>query len=199
MSHNKPPFISISALEIIKKLIVEPLFILLEENDKNDDIERIRRRKRVPLPATQWGHPLKKLSKLWWLSMSLRTILPVLPLLFILIACSTTPPASELMDGHLRPCPKRPNCTTSDSGISSSIAPISFHGSPEKAWQQMKILIQELGGEIDDVELRMESQENLIHIRSGARVGYSDFGVNRKRIEKIQQLFSEQSAEKLNL
>jgi uncharacterized protein (DUF1499 family) len=170
----------------------------------------------VLLPTAQWRHPLKKLSKLWWLSMSLRSILPVLPLLFVLIACSTTPPVGGLMDGHLRPCPKRPNCTTSDSGISSSVAPISFHASPEKAWQQMQILIQELGGEIgeirptylwatftsrlfhfiDDVELRMEPQENLIHIRSGARVGYSDFGVNRKRIEKIRQLFSE--AEKSN-
>ena len=150
--------------------------------------------------------------------MSLRTILPVLPLLFILIACSKTPPGDGLVDGHLRPCPKRPNCATSDSGISSSVAPISFHGSPEKAWQQMQILLQELGGEIskigpmylratftsrlfhfiDDVELRMEPQENLIHIRSGARAGYSDFGVNKKRIEKIRQLFSEQSAEKSN-
>ena len=46
MSHNKPPFIGISALEIIKKLIVEPLFILLEENDKNDYIERIKQRKK---------------------------------------------------------------------------------------------------------------------------------------------------------
>lgn len=147
--------------------------------------------------------------------MSLKTILPVLPLLFILIACST-PPAGELIDGHLRPCPKRPNCATSDSDISSSVTSISFQGSPEKAWQQMQRLLQELGGEIgeirpmylratftsrffhfiDDVELRMEPQEDLIHIRSGARVGYSDFGVNRKRIEKIRQLFSK--AEKSN-
>lgn len=46
-------------------------------------------------------------------------------------------------------------------------------------------------GFIDDMELRMEPQANLIHIRSGARVGYFDFGVNKKRIEKIRKLFAE--------
>jgi uncharacterized protein (DUF1499 family) len=144
--------------------------------------------------------------------MSLQTILLALPFLSILIACTMTEPTGELTEDHLRPCPKRPNCVTSDSDTSSSITPISFYKSPEEAWQQMQLLIQEQGGEIcemsttylhatftstffgfiDDMELRMEPQTNLIHIRSGARVGYFDFGVNKKRIEKIRKLFAEQ-------
>ena len=32
--------------KLLKKLLIEPLFILLEENDNNDYIERIRQRKK---------------------------------------------------------------------------------------------------------------------------------------------------------
>jgi len=38
---------------------------------------------------------------------------------------------------------------------------------------------------IDDVEIRHE-KENIWHIRSASRVGYSDRGVNRKRVEAIR-------------
>lgn len=147
--------------------------------------------------------------------MSLQTILFSIPLLSSLIACTMTPPAGELIEGHLRPCPNRPNCVTSDSGTNDRVLPISFHSSPEEAWQQMQKIIKGHGGEIienrpiylwatftstlfhfvDDVELRMEPEEKRIHIRSGARVGYSDFGVNRKRVMEIRKLFMEESIE----
>jgi uncharacterized protein (DUF1499 family) len=32
-------------------------------------------------------------------------------------------------------------------------------------------------------------EQGLVHIRSSARIGYTDFGVNRRRIERIRQLF----------
>jgi len=38
---------------------------------------------------------------------------------------------------------------------------------------------------IDDVEIR--SDEDVCQIRSGSRVGYSDRGVNRKRVETIRR------------
>lgn len=47
---------------------------------------------------------------------------------------------------------------------------------------------------VDDVELQMLPEEKLIHIRSGARVGYWDLGVNKKRVEKIRRLFIEEQA-----
>jgi len=37
---------------------------------------------------------------------------------------------------------------------------------------------------VDDVELRADG--DVVHIRSGSRVGYSDNGVNRKRVETIR-------------
>jgi uncharacterized protein (DUF1499 family) len=129
-----------------------------------------------------------------------------------------TSSAGELKDGHLRPCPNRPNCVTSDSGdggVGNPLTPISFSGSSEKAWQRIQGILRGLGGEIkeeqplylwatftsaffhfvDDVELRMAPEEKLIHIRSSARVGYWDFGVNKKRVRKIRQLFQAESAE----
>ncbi|MGB3212319.1 MAG: DUF1499 domain-containing protein [Desulforhopalus sp.] len=150
--------------------------------------------------------------------MSPRTILFSLPLLSSLIACTMTPPAGELIDGRLRPCPNRPNCVTSDSSVTDSdysVSPISFHRSQAEAWQTVQTVLIELGGQIiesgptyawatfsstifhfvDDVELRMEPQENRIHVRSGARIGYWDLGVNRKRVEKIRKLFLELSSE----
>ena len=43
-------------------------------------------------------------------------------------------------------------------------------------------------GFVDDVEFFFPDTA-VIHVRSASRVGHSDFGVNRKRIEKIRQLF----------
>lgn len=39
---------------------------------------------------------------------------------------------------------------------------------------------------VDDFEVRLDAQENLLHIRSASRVGYSDLGVNRRRIERFK-------------
>jgi len=42
---------------------------------------------------------------------------------------------------------------------------------------------------VDDVEFLFDREKKLIHVRSASRVGYSDLGVNRKRVEKIRSLF----------
>jgi len=144
--------------------------------------------------------------------MSPRTILLLLPLLSSLLSCSSTPPAGKLTEGHLRPCPDRPNCVSSENTTGAPVTPISFKSSPQEAWQIMQTVIEERGGKIndrrptylwatftsrlfrfvDDVELRLEPEEKIMHIRSGSRVGYADFGVNRKRVEAIRELFTAQ-------
>jgi uncharacterized protein (DUF1499 family) len=43
----------------------------------------------------------------------------------------------------------------------------------------------------DDMEFRMVSSDGMIHVRSGSRVGYSDLGVNRRRVEKLRTLFNQ--------
>jgi len=39
---------------------------------------------------------------------------------------------------------------------------------------------------VDDVEFFVDDTEKKIHVRSASRIGYSDFGVNRGRVEKIR-------------
>jgi len=45
-------------------------------------------------------------------------------------------------------------------------------------------------GFVDDVEFVIDDKEKIIHCRSASRSGYFDFGVNRRRIERIRQLFN---------
>lgn len=43
---------------------------------------------------------------------------------------------------------------------------------------------------VDDVEFCMDDDLKMIHVRSSSRVGYFDFGVNRRRIERIRAKFA---------
>jgi len=42
---------------------------------------------------------------------------------------------------------------------------------------------------VDDIELRLEEDEGVVQVRSASRVGRSDFGVNRKRVERLRAGF----------
>jgi uncharacterized protein (DUF1499 family) len=98
---------------------------------------------------------------------------------------------------------------------SSRVEPLTFQGPPEKAWSNLKETLHEMGGKIqedregylwatftsrvfrfvDDVEFRMVSTDGMIHVRSGSRVGYSDLGVNRRRVEKLRALFDQKKGQ----
>ena len=49
-------------------------------------------------------------------------------------------------------------------------------------------------GFVDDVEFYFAPRDNIIHVRSASRLGYSDFGVNRKRIEGIRARLAQSGA-----
>jgi len=44
----------------------------------------------------------------------------------------------------------------------------------------------------DDVEFVIDQQANVIHFRSASRVGHSDLGANRVRMEEIRKAFKHQ-------
>ena len=44
-----------------------------------------------------------------------------------------------------------------------------------------------LFGFVDDLELHLRPSEGIIAIRSASRLGYSDFNVNRMRVEKLRE------------
>jgi uncharacterized protein (DUF1499 family) len=48
-------------------------------------------------------------------------------------------------------------------------------------------------GFVDDLELHLRPDENIIAIRSASRLGHSDFGVNRNRVEKLRAAFAKQA------
>ncbi|NTU68098.1 MAG: DUF1499 domain-containing protein [Chlorobiaceae bacterium] len=132
------------------------------------------------------------------------------------IASNLWPQPSEkpgMSDGKLRPCPGTPNCVSSESGTPTPavVSPIVFSGTPDDAWKGLKEVVVKLGGTVreesggylwstflvpvfgftDDVEFRLDASAKLIHVRSASRMGYSDLGVNRSRVEQIRDAFRE--------
>ncbi|BAB72960.1 DUF1499 domain-containing protein [Anabaena sp. FACHB-709] len=116
-------------------------------------------------------------------------------------------------DGRLAPCPNSPNCVSSQSTDTvHQIAPLNFISTPEEAINKLKSVIQSLPrtkiisespdylyaefqsallGFVDDVEFYLDRNANVIQVRSASRLGQSDLGVNRKRIETIRAKFGE--------
>jgi uncharacterized protein (DUF1499 family) len=47
-----------------------------------------------------------------------------------------------------------------------------------------------LMGFVDDVEFAVDAAAGVIQVRSASRIGTSDFGVNRKRIEDLRKAFA---------
>lgn len=120
-------------------------------------------------------------------------------------------PELGLHNGQLRPCPATPNCVCSEhQGDSAYVEPLVYTTWPEQAWEKIKRVIAETGGTviteetdylrveyqtplvryIDDVEFRHDKNKRQIHVRSASRVGKSDMGANRKRVEKIRIAFN---------
>ena len=115
-------------------------------------------------------------------------------------------------DGQLTPCPNTPNCVSSQSSDAiHKIEPLTYNSTPEQAFAALKRLIQSLPrtkiitesedylhveftlaivGFVDDVEFYLERNANVIHLRSASRLGMSDLGVNRRRIETIRTKYT---------
>ena len=47
-----------------------------------------------------------------------------------------------------------------------------------------------LMGYVDDVEFYLDRNAGVIHVRSASRLGQSDLGLNRKRVEAIRAEFA---------
>ena len=111
-----------------------------------------------------------------------------------------------------RACPSTPNCVSSlDRDPKHHIAPLRFTGSVKEAqhtllWvlfslKRMRVVtvdrdyihaesISPVLRFVDDLEFFFNDRSKAIDIKSASRVGYSDLGVNRRRVEKIRQRFN---------
>jgi uncharacterized protein (DUF1499 family) len=133
----------------------------------------------------------------------------------VLSALARKPENLGVLDGRLAPCPDSPNCvSTRAEDPVHSIDPIAFDGPADQALARLKQaiatiprlrIVSERDGYlhaeatslifrfVDDVEFLVGGEEKRIHIRSASRVGRSDLGVNRERVEKIRQAFQQAS------
>ena len=123
-----------------------------------------------------------------------------------------------LQNNQLSPCPASPNCVNSEYAEDSEhyIAAIAYQNRRvDELIQLLQQTIAISGGHVtnlsdnyiattystrlfrfvDDVEFRIEPQQQLIHIRSASREGHSDLGANRKRVQRIKQIFMQLNAQ----
>ena len=109
--------------------------------------------------------------------------------------------APGIENGMLATCPSSPNCVVSESHADEKHRIAAFGPG---VWGDIPDAVREAGGEIisqgedyiaaefssatfkfvDDVEFRRT--DDAVHVRSASRVGYSDRGVNRARIEALR-------------
>ncbi len=131
------------------------------------------------------------------------------PMLAAIFSFSGTRPANlGVTNKQLAACPNTPNCVSSQSDDSEhQVSPLTFSAAPEKAFADLKGLVSSLEraevvtatddylhveftsklmGFVDDVEFYLDREANVIHVRSASRLGKSDLGVNRKRVEEIR-------------
>ena len=127
----------------------------------------------------------------------------LLALLPFLTACAGEPPQDiGVRDGRLIACPESPNCVSSyESSEEHSIAALDGNlnqiqqilltmDGANIVEQSSNYLYAEftssLMGYVDDVEFLYDAASNTTHVRSASRVGYSDMGANRGRVEAIR-------------
>lgn len=114
----------------------------------------------------------------------------------------------------LRPCPGSPNCVCSEAGEpeSSSIEPFRIPPAvdPKSAFEALVHLVDDRAASSeredtalhavfktrllrfrDDFDARLDVEARVIHVRSASRLGRSDFGTNRRRVETLRGLLQE--------
>jgi uncharacterized protein (DUF1499 family) len=143
--------------------------------------------------------------------------------LFTLIGlwgCGASKPKDLGMNnGQFKPCPSSPNCVSTQADTSDEehyMAPIPYQGSRESAQKKIMAVIDEMPRTkvlkdkenyihvtfttrimryVDDVEFYLPADDKLIHFRSASRLGYSDMGKNRERMNTVKEKFAKQSIE----
>lgn len=134
-------------------------------------------------------------------------IYPSVALTLLLSACSGTPPTDiGVRAGHLTGCPSSPNCVSSQATDSEhKIAPLALVGDHANSRSRLLALLasqpcvaivteqndyihaeftSRLLRFVDDVEFLLGPQ--AIEVRSASRLGYSDLGANRARVEHLR-------------
>lgn len=136
-----------------------------------------------------------------------RFIWPDIPTVF----AGTKPDNLGVQNEQLAPCPETPNCVNSQSKDQEHfIQPLTYEGDSSEAIAELKKIINQQErtkivaetnnylyaqftsqwlGFVDDVEFYVNDEKGVIDVRSASRLGESDLGVNRQRIDNIREKF----------
>ena len=132
----------------------------------------------------------------------------------LLRALSGGPPRGlGVRDGRLARCPASPNCVCSDAADPRhAVAPYPLAMQATAAWAEVRRAVRALPrtritaetddylhaecasrllGFVDDLELHLRAERKSIAVRSASRLGYSDLGVNRERVESLRATLRE--------
>ena len=139
---------------------------------------------------------------------SAATLMGALTLSFLFGCSGSAPERLGLKDGRLTACPDKPNCVASDARDEAHRIEPFRPTDQAAAWSALKKAVGELPrttivtaedaylhaeaksrifGFVDDLEFQLRTEDSLIALRSAARTGYSDFGVNAERLEALRQ------------
>ena len=140
-------------------------------------------------------------------------IIAIVIIFIILGLMSRSGQAPGMVDGKLSKCSEKPNCVCSEHKEDAShyIAPMVISNkTANESFVAVKKVILKMGGTlvdesdhylaatfssalfgfVDDLEIRIDSDKQLLHLRSASRVGHGDRGVNKKRVELLKMLFA---------
>jgi len=130
--------------------------------------------------------------------------------LYLMTGCAGEIPKNlGARDGRLAACPASPNCVSSQADDQQHrIAPLALAGNQDTALARLKRalmkrddtrIVDDRAGYlrvefhtrlfVDDGEFLLDPAGAAIQVRSASRLGYSDLGKNRSRMEEIRQAF----------
>jgi len=113
----------------------------------------------------------------------------------------------------LAACPSSPNCVSTMASDNHAIKPFVLLTNTPFDMLALSNAIQQLDsritinwqdnhlhaeissrflGFIDDLHLIVDQDKQRIHVRSASRLGYYDFGVNRKRVTKLRNILTKE-------
>jgi uncharacterized protein (DUF1499 family) len=106
-------------------------------------------------------------------------------------------------------CPDTPNCVSSlAKNPKYRVEPFRLKKDPKTSWDVVKKTVEllprtkvvsadnsDIHAEcrslifrfVDDLTLHLTPSNGIIHLRSASRIGYSDLGVNRRRVETLRK------------
>ena len=143
-----------------------------------------------------------------------RTLLPILVLMGLQAFSDSSAADSGSFrspSDRLAPCPGSPNCVSSQEPTGARhVEPFTYQGTQAEARARLIAVLHAIPrakivtadenflhvefrsavfGFVDDVDILFDDGNKVIRVRSASRVGYYDFGVNRRRVEELRKRF----------